>query len=71
MSYIVTNKRRVRCAYFIITDHDYQNVLDISSAVILMDNGNTRIIREPRELIQFGYLPASAEEIILDGKMRF
>lgn len=44
----------------IITDHDYENVLAISSRIILMDNGNTRAIKEINELVSFGYLPASA-----------
>lgn len=43
----------------IITDHDYQNVLDISSKVILMDNGNTKPIKEFNQLIEFGYLPST------------
>ncbi|EOR96221.1 ABC transporter ATP-binding protein [Arcticibacter svalbardensis MN12-7] len=46
---------------FIITDHDYKNVLDISSTVILMDSGNTRVIKEFSELIDYGYLPATSE----------
>lgn len=45
----------------IITDHDYRNVLDISSTVILIDNGNTKVIREFKELIAFGYLPSTSE----------
>jgi len=44
---------------FIITDHDYRNVLDISSTVVLMDNGNTKVIKEFNDLIKFGYLPAA------------
>lgn len=43
---------------FIITDHDYRNVLDISSSVVLMDNGNTRLIKDFNDLVDFGYLPA-------------
>ena len=46
---------------FIITDHDYANVLDLSSTIILMDNGNTRVINDFSELIEYGYLPASSE----------
>lgn len=45
---------------FIITDQDYKNVLEISSTVILMDHGNTKVIGEFEELITFGYLPATA-----------
>lgn len=49
---------------FIITDHDYRNVLDISSRIILMDNGNTRVINEFNDLIDFGYLPASSTSMM-------
>lgn len=49
---------------FIITDHDYRNVLAISSTVILMDNGNTKVIRDFKDLIAFGYLPSSSKELI-------
>lgn len=45
---------------FIITDHDYRNVLDISSTVILMDNGNTKVIKEFKELVDLGYLPSTS-----------
>lgn len=45
----------------IITDHSYRNVLDISSRVILMDNGNTKVINETKELISLGYLPLASE----------
>ncbi|WP_158800325.1 ATP-binding cassette domain-containing protein [Pedobacter sp. L105] len=49
---------------FIITDHDYKNVLDISSTVVLLDNGNTRVIKEFEELILFGYLPAGVDKSV-------
>lgn len=45
---------------FIITDHDYQNVLDLSTEVILLDNGNTKPVKEYRDLVALGYLPATA-----------
>jgi len=45
---------------FIITDHDYRNVLDISSRIVLMDNGNTKVIRSVAELIELGYLPETS-----------
>lgn len=53
---------------FVITDHDYRNVLDIASKIVLMDQGNTRVIRDPRELIQFGYLPESSIDIYPVGE---
>ena len=45
----------------IITDHDYRNVLAISSSVVLLTNGNTKVIKDPAELIEYGYLPATSE----------
>lgn len=42
---------------FIITDHDYSNVLDISETIILIQDGNTRKINDLQELIDYGYLP--------------
>ena len=54
----------------IITDHSYRNVLDISSRIILMDNGNTKFINEPKELISLGYLPSDSEsEMKLKSKI--
>ncbi|MGI4021261.1 MAG: ATP-binding cassette domain-containing protein [Janthinobacterium lividum] len=46
---------------FIITDHAYENVLDISSSVFLMSNGNIRKIKEFADLIEFGYLTSTSK----------
>ena len=42
---------------FIITDHDYRNILDIATRVILMYDGGTRKIRNKNELEYWGYIP--------------
>jgi ABC-type multidrug transport system ATPase subunit len=47
---------------FIITDHSYKNVLDISTTVILMDNGNTKLIKDCKQLIDLGYLPPQFQD---------
>lgn len=52
---------------FIITDHDYRNVLDLSSRIVLMDKGNTKVIKDHRELIELGYLPASSTAVLNPG----
>ena len=44
---------------FIITDHNYHNILDISKRIILMRDGATKNINELTELVQMGYLPTS------------
>ena len=43
---------------FIVTDHDYRNVLDISTKLILMYDGGTKVITEKEELVRWGYLPS-------------
>jgi len=48
---------------FIITDHDYRNVLDISSTVVLMVDGNTKVIKEFNDLIKYGYLPVTSSKV--------
>jgi lipopolysaccharide export system ATP-binding protein len=50
----------------IITDHSYQNVIDISSKIILIEDGNTRQIKELEELFKYGYLPESVRPNPLD-----
>lgn len=45
---------------FIITDHDYRNVLDIATKTILIYDGGTREIKNKEELNTWGYLPDSA-----------
>jgi len=42
---------------FIITDHDYTHVLDLSTSIILLCEGGTKKIKNQQELIDFGYLP--------------
>jgi len=45
----------------IITGQDYRNVMELSSRIILMQDGNTREIKDPRDLIEYGYLPQTAD----------
>ena len=45
---------------FIITDHHYQSILDISTTVILLHDGGTKKIKDHSELIAWGYLPVNS-----------
>jgi lipopolysaccharide export system ATP-binding protein len=49
---------RKRSAYkgFIVTDHQYENILDVSDQVFLLHNGTTKLIKDREELITNGYL---------------
>ncbi len=46
---------------FIITDHDYYNILDLSSRVILLHDGGTKIVKSSNDLKKYGYLSYSFE----------
>ncbi|MGJ1204945.1 ATP-binding cassette domain-containing protein [Sphingobacterium lactis] len=41
---------------FLVSDHDYMNVLDISTQIVLLENGGCRKINRKEELEQF-YVP--------------
>jgi lipopolysaccharide export system ATP-binding protein len=47
---------RARVKGIIVTDHQYQNIIDISDKVILLTNGCTKLIKNAEELITFGYI---------------
>lgn len=42
---------------FIITDHDYRSLLEISTKQVLVKDGATRELKSREELIERGYLP--------------
>lgn len=42
---------------FIITDHDYRNILDIATRTVLIHDGGTKEIKNNDELIKYGYIP--------------
>jgi ABC-type multidrug transport system ATPase subunit len=42
---------------FIITDHDYRNIFDISTKTILIHDGETKEIKQINELKYWGYIP--------------
>lgn len=41
---------------FIITDHDYRNILDIATRSIIIYDGGTKDIKNNEELIKYGYI---------------
>jgi len=41
---------------FIITDHDYKNVIDIADDIVLLQNGSLQKADNSSDLIKFGYL---------------
>ena len=50
-------KKQSREKGFIITDHDYRNILDVATRIILIHDGATKHIKNKDELIRWGYFP--------------
>jgi ABC-type multidrug transport system ATPase subunit len=44
---------------FIVSDHDYRNVLDVATKIVLLYDGGTKTIKDADELRLFGYVPDS------------
>ena len=49
-------KEQARQKGILITDHQYQNVMEISDKIILLKDGSTKIINEINDLKKFGYI---------------
>lgn len=45
---------------FIITDHDYRNILDIATRIVIIYDGGTKQIKHKEELKYWGYIPDRA-----------
>ncbi|MCF4101900.1 ATP-binding cassette domain-containing protein [Gillisia sp. M10.2A] len=41
---------------FIVTDHDYENVITIADRILLLKDASLKEIKDKRELIKYGYL---------------
>ncbi|MBN1111977.1 MAG: ATP-binding cassette domain-containing protein [Bacteroidales bacterium] len=50
---------------FIITDHDYRNILDIATRIIIIHDGGTKELKSKKELIDWGYIPETAYNNLL------
>jgi ABC-type multidrug transport system ATPase subunit len=54
-------KEQSKSKGFIITDHDYRNIIDISTRIVLMHDGGTKGILKKDNLIFWGYIPDGNE----------
>lgn len=50
-------KQQSKSKSFIISDHQYPDVLDISDEIYLLTEGHLRLIKDLKELQQYNYLP--------------
>ena len=44
---------------FIITDHDYRNILDVATRLVILHDGGTKELKSKNELIEWGYISSS------------
>lgn len=49
-------RKRSQQKGIIVTDHQYQNILDISDKIVLLTDGCTKHIKNNDELLTFGYI---------------
>ncbi len=54
-------KEQSRNKGFIITDHDYRNILDIATRIVIIHDGGTKEIKSKDELKYWGYIPETVE----------
>lgn len=45
---------------FLVTDHNYSSIMHVSNRLLLLTDGVCRSIGHPEELVQWGYVPATA-----------
>ncbi len=49
---------------YIITDHDYENIIQLADSIVFLQNGFLKEIKEKRELINLGYLTKNAFNVV-------
>ena len=59
IEYIKSNKSSKG---YIITDHDYENVINLADRIVFLQNGFLKEIKDKSELIELGYLTRTAYE---------
>lgn len=44
---------------YIITDHDYKNVINLADEIVLLNNGFLKKIKSKNQLVELGYISKS------------
>lgn len=56
-AYIIEYIRKLKPSKgYIITDHDYENVINLADSIVYLQNGFLKEIKDKNELIELGYL---------------
>ncbi len=64
-------KKQSKTKGFIITDHDYRNILDVSTRTVVLHDGGTREIKNISELKDWGYIPETTQELQQKSRQLF
>lgn len=66
-SYIIDYIRTMKSSKgFIITDHDYENVINLADIIVYLQNGYLKTIKDKSELVELGYLTKTTYDSIYD-----
>ncbi len=53
---------------YIITDHDYENVINLADNIFYLQNGYLKQINDKSELVELGYLTEATYNAVFDNK---
>ncbi len=49
---------------FIITDHDYENVINLSDSIVYLQSGFLKEIKDKSELVELGYMTKATYDTV-------
>ena len=53
---------------YIITDHDYENVINLADSIFYLQNGYLKEIKNKSELVELGYLSEATYKAVFYEK---
>lgn len=67
--YIISYIKKIKSSKgFIITDHDYENVINIADKIVFLNNGFLKEIKDKNELVSMGYLTKNKLDMLYDSQ---
>nr|WP_291870596.1 ATP-binding cassette domain-containing protein [Maribacter sp.] len=53
---------------FIITDHDYENVIKVADTISFLKDGYLKELKDNNQLVELGYLTKSTYDVVFKGE---
>ncbi len=64
--YIIQYIKKMKASKgYIITDHDYENVINLADKIVFLKDGFLKEIKDTSELVELGYIPKTTYNIIV------